>query len=66
MLRHRWLDRSAEERIHLHILPLELRLADVAARERTERNGSRGDGDSPSRTRTHVVWLLQGLSINPD
>ena len=54
MLRHRWLDRSAEERVHLHVLPrplrgsgfalgqpdrlrrqahLELRLADVAARD---------------------------------
>ena len=33
MLRHRWLDRSAEERVHLHVLArhLELRLADIAA-----------------------------------
>ena len=31
----------AEERVHLHVLTPKLGLADVAARERRERDGSR-------------------------
>ena len=32
---------SSEERVHFHVLPFELGLADIAAREHRERDGSR-------------------------
>ena len=62
MLRHRRLDGGrgggSEERVHLHVLPLELRLADVAARDhptagnpisaiRSEPNKKRPSGTKP-------------------
>ena len=43
LLRHR-LGGGSEERVHLHVLPLELRPADVAAREGAERGGDRDGG----------------------
>ena len=55
----------AEERVHLHLFPFELGLADVAARESAERGGNRGGGENTFHCRSLPVCLVGRLIPKP-